>query len=73
MGTYQTLLSIAPAVAPILGGFIGDRYNYDGVFWSLVGISILLLIINMLFFLKTRKAQDKQEERSSFLPCNGEG
>ncbi|MBY0213788.1 MFS transporter [Priestia aryabhattai] len=55
MGTYQTLLSIAPAVAPILGGFIGDRYNYDGVFWSLVGISILLLIINMLFFPKDQK------------------
>ncbi|MEH7362338.1 MFS transporter [Priestia sp. SB1] len=55
MGTYQTLLSIAPAVAPILGGFIGDRYNYDGVFWSLVGISILLLIINMLFYPKDQK------------------
>ncbi|MDI5789982.1 MFS transporter [Bacillus licheniformis] len=32
MGTYQMLLSLAPAAAPILGGFIGERYNYPGIF-----------------------------------------
>lgn len=61
MGTYQTLLSIAPAVAPILGGIIGEQYNYYGVFWILVGISVLLLIINILFFPKDQKKQKKNK------------
>lgn len=28
MGTYQMLLSVAPAAAPVLGGWIGERYSY---------------------------------------------
>ncbi|UNK21206.1 MFS transporter [Paenibacillus sp. N3/727] len=50
MGTYQMLLSVAPAAAPVLGGFIGERYGYPGVFWFLVGVSVILLLINWLFF-----------------------
>ena len=50
MGTYQMLLSVAPAAAPVLGGFIGERHGYPGVFWFLVGVSVLLLLINWLFF-----------------------
>ncbi|MBU8785566.1 MULTISPECIES: MFS transporter [Bacillus] len=49
MGTYQMLLSIAPAAAPILGGFIGDRYSYPGVFWFLAGISAILFLVNALY------------------------
>jgi predicted MFS family arabinose efflux permease len=61
MGTYQTLLSIAPAVAPILGGIIGEQYNYYGVFWILVGISVLLLVINIVFFPKDQKKKRKNK------------
>ncbi|MBZ6486424.1 MFS transporter [Priestia aryabhattai] len=67
MGTYQTLLSIAPAVAPILGGFIGDRYNYQGIFWSLVGISVLLFTINLLFFPKDQKKQQTSKRSGLYF------
>ncbi|MCY8026585.1 MFS transporter [Bacillus sonorensis] len=50
MGTYQMLLSVAPAAAPILGGFIGERYNYPGIFWLLTGLSVILLLANALYF-----------------------
>lgn len=50
MGTYQTTLSFAPAVSPVLGGFIGSKYGYSGIFWFLVIISIVLLFINARYF-----------------------
>ncbi|MEC5240756.1 MFS transporter [Bacillus sp. FSL R9-9530] len=59
MGTYQTMLSIAPAVAPVLGGFIGEKYNYPGVFWLLVAVSLVLFIINWLYFPKDQVESNK--------------
>ncbi|PGC57342.1 MFS transporter [Bacillus toyonensis] len=60
MGTYQTMLSIAPAVAPVLGGFIGEKYNYPGVFWLLVAVSIILFITNWLYFPEDRMGSKKE-------------
>ncbi|NGQ96766.1 MFS transporter [Brevibacillus sp. SYP-B805] len=52
MGTYQMLLSAAPAAAPVLGGYIGDRYSYPGIFWFLAIVSAILLLTNQLYFPK---------------------
>ncbi|PFI06277.1 MFS transporter [Bacillus cereus] len=60
MGTYQTMLSIAPAVAPVLGGFIGEKYNYPGVFWLLVAVSVILFITNWIYFPKDRVGSKKE-------------
>ncbi|MED1569160.1 MFS transporter [Bacillus paramycoides] len=60
MGTYQTMLSIAPAVAPVLGGFIGEKYNYPGVFWLLVAVSVILFITNWIYFPKDRIRSKKE-------------
>lgn len=60
MGTYQTMLSIAPAVAPVLGGFIGEKYNYPGVFWLLVAVSVILFITNWIYFPKDRMGSKKE-------------
>ncbi|WP_412519162.1 MFS transporter [Staphylococcus simulans] len=43
MSNYQIILSIAPAVAPILGGFIGQWYNYNGIFVFLSLLSIIFM------------------------------
>ncbi|PIE96134.1 MFS transporter [Bacillus fungorum] len=59
MGTYQTMLSIAPAVAPVLGGFIGGKYNYSGVFLLLVVVSLVLFITNWLYFPKDQVESNK--------------
>ncbi|MGN4753179.1 MFS transporter [Bacillus cereus group sp. MYBK220-1] len=60
MGTYQTMLSIAPAVAPVLGGFIGQKYNYPGVFWLLVAVSVILFITNWIYFPNDRVGSKKE-------------
>ncbi|WP_025151341.1 MFS transporter [Bacillus sp. H1a] len=60
MGTYQAMLSIAPAVAPVLGGFIGEKYNYPGVFWLLVAVSVTLFITNWIYFPKGRIESKKE-------------
>ena len=59
MGTYQTMLSIAPAVAPVLGGFIGEKYNYPGVFWLLVAVSVILFVTNWIYFPRDRVGSKK--------------
>ncbi|WP_442950427.1 MFS transporter [Paenibacillus sp. DMB20] len=51
MGTYQMLLSIAPADARVLGGFIGERYSYPGIFWILAVISVVFLQAEEFSFL----------------------
>lgn len=40
---YQIILSLAPAIAPILGGFIGGKYSYQGIFIFLSFCALLIL------------------------------
>jgi len=65
MGTYQMMLSVAPAAAPLLGGFIGSLYGYSGIFRFLAGISIILLLINERFFPKEQQGAGKPGESAS--------
>lgn len=44
MGTYQILLTLAPAVAPILGGILGEHFGYQGIFLFLFLIAMVLLM-----------------------------
>lgn len=44
MGTYQILLTLAPAIAPILGGLLGQYYGYQGIFLFLSVISAALFV-----------------------------
>lgn len=55
MATYQILLSLAPAVAPVIGGFIGQWFGYRGVFSFLSIISAILLVILFIVFPKEQK------------------
>ncbi|NJH65726.1 MFS transporter [Staphylococcus agnetis] len=45
MANYQIFLSCAPALAPILGSFIGSIWDYYGIFMILLIFSILLFIM----------------------------
>ncbi|MEJ7218496.1 MFS transporter [Staphylococcus gallinarum] len=47
MSNYQIILSCAPALAPILGGLIGNNYGYKGIFLVLTTVSIILLIVTI--------------------------
>ncbi|UWE04281.1 MFS transporter [Laceyella sacchari] len=67
MGTYQMLLSVAPVIAPVLGGFIGDQYSYPGVFWFLAGISVILLLTNAFYFPQDHVDKKKEMNLSTWF------
>ncbi|MET4562778.1 putative MFS family arabinose efflux permease [Lysinibacillus parviboronicapiens] len=66
MGTYQIVLTLAPAVSPILGGILGEHYGYQGIFLFLFLIAVILLMFIMYAFPNNGKRKDRKEKSSSF-------
>jgi len=64
IGTYQILLTLAPAVSPILGGILGEHYGYQGIFLFLFLIATVLLMFIMYVFPNNEK-NDIQENSSN--------
>lgn len=60
MSNYQIFLSCAPALAPILGGLIGNYYGYSGIFFTLTVVSVILLA--SLFFINFSNDKNKRIE-----------
>lgn len=44
MAIIGAINGIAPASAPVLGGFISNSFTWKGVFWTLAGFGLILLI-----------------------------
>lgn len=42
MAQVMLLFGVAPAVAPILGGYLHDAYGWRSVFWFLAGLAVFL-------------------------------
>ncbi|GIN98087.1 putative MFS-type transporter YvmA [Siminovitchia terrae] len=66
MGTYQILLTLAPAIAPILGGLLGQYYGYRGIFLFLFVIAAGLLIL-IAYVLPNDERKDDQRKTNSFI------
>lgn len=63
MSNYQIILSCAPALAPILGGLIGNDYGYKGIFLVLTTVSIILLIVTI--FIKIPEVNKYNKSKTS--------
>ena len=50
MSLVSMIFSIAPAIAPIIGGYLLVGSSWQGIFWFLVALSLLMLLA-VLFFL----------------------
>ncbi len=40
---------VAPVTAPVIGGFVSEAAGWQGVFWTLLGIGVLLLVMTLFF------------------------
>ncbi len=65
MSQVTIFFGVAPAIAPVLGGFLFVHLGWHSIFWLLVGVGVLLLGINARFLPETLHADDRQ----SFAPA----
>ncbi|MBG2802262.1 MFS transporter [Proteus genomosp. 6] len=57
MGSYQMLLALAPACGPLLGGYLAQHYQYQGIFIFLAVVGVILLITHLFYLPETRPEQ----------------
>ncbi|KAB2454165.1 MFS transporter [Bacillus sp. CH126_4D] len=62
MSLYQMLLAFAPAIGPLIGGYLGSINGHLSVFLFLSILSILLLIINISLLPETKPNVMKQPQ-----------
>ncbi|MDJ1477636.1 MFS transporter [Bacillus sp. LS15-K4] len=62
MSLYQMLLALAPAIGPLIGGYLGSINGHLYVFLFLSTLSILLLIINISLLPETKPTVIKQPQ-----------
>jgi DHA1 family bicyclomycin/chloramphenicol resistance-like MFS transporter len=55
LATVQTLVIIAPVVAPIFGAFLLNFTSWRGTFWALSGIGGIAMVLSFLFEETLRK------------------
>lgn len=53
MSQVSMIFSIAPAIAPIIGGWLLGWSNWQGIFWFLVAFSAALLLVTWLWLPET--------------------
>ncbi len=64
MSQVTIFFGVAPAIAPVLGGFFFVHLGWHSIFWLLVGIGALLFGINLRYLPETLHASQRQ----SFAP-----
>ncbi|KAA0778890.1 MFS transporter [Bacillus sp. BB51/4] len=62
MSLYQMLLALAPAIGPLIGGYLGSINGHVSVFLFLSTLGILLLIINISLLPETKPTVIKQPQ-----------
>ncbi|MFN5703625.1 MAG: MFS transporter, partial [Gammaproteobacteria bacterium] len=49
MSMVSMIFSIAPAIAPIIGGYILSWSHWQGIVWVLAGLSLFMLVVVAVF------------------------
>ena len=64
MSQVTIFFGIAPAIAPVLGGFFFVHLGWHSIFWLLVAVGALLFVLNLRYLPETLHVDDRQ----SFAP-----
>jgi len=60
MSQVTLFFGIAPAIAPVMGGWLFVHLGWHAIFWLLVGVGLLLWAINLRFLPETLHASARQ-------------
>jgi DHA1 family bicyclomycin/chloramphenicol resistance-like MFS transporter len=67
MSQVTIYFGIAPAVAPMVGGFLFVHSDWHAIFWLLAGVGALLLVLNARILPETLHASQVQSFRARHL------
>ncbi|MDQ3288443.1 MAG: multidrug effflux MFS transporter [Pseudomonadota bacterium] len=70
MSQVSMIFGIAPAIAPIIGGWILGWSNWPAIFWFLVGFSLLLLVGTWRMLPETHPADARMKVKPRLLLRN---
>ena len=59
MAQIAMIFGLAPALAPIVGGWLLVHGNWRGIFWFLTGVGLLLLVLVGFFLPETHPASER--------------
>ncbi|WP_075181947.1 multidrug effflux MFS transporter [Pantoea sp. 1.19] len=59
-GFLNGALNIVPALAPMLGGFLAEAWNWRAPFWFLAGYALFIGVLITLFLPETRPAETQR-------------
>ncbi|MBD2784646.1 MFS transporter [Xenorhabdus sp. DI] len=65
ISTYQMLLTLTPALGPLLGGYLAELNGYVAIFQFIAAIGGLILISNLLWLPETKPKQPVNTQKIS--------
>lgn len=54
MALIMMVFAIAPAIAPIVGGYLQAQFDWESIFWFLSGYAFLTIVILLFFIVETQ-------------------
>lgn len=60
MSMVTMFFGLAPAIAPILGGYLFEHFGWTSIFWFLAAITLLLIVMSATQFHETLPAESRQ-------------
>lgn len=70
MSLVTMIFGIAPAIAPVIGGWLQDAVGWRAIFWFLTGYGLMLLAGTVRWLPETHPAADRQPFRAGPLLRN---
>ncbi len=72
MGWISLALNISPAIAPTIGGHLGERFGWSATFWVLAAFSTILFVVTALALPETNRHRSANIDAASLLRGSGQ-
>src|SRR5262249_43958045 len=72
MSWIALAMNVSPAVAPSIGGFLGQQFGWRATFWFVGGFGVLLLLALILLLGETNRFKSTRIDLGSLTRGSGE-